>query len=122
MSGSSILAARSTQGPTMATRPDPADPLWSHLIEEVASRVADQLAPDLAKMVSERHGPGPWLTTAEAIKYTGLPDGTFRKLAACGKIPSHGGRSKIFFRPEIDQALLSSAGLTEDARRLRSVR
>ena len=97
------------------------DSLWSHLIEEVASRVADHLA-QAGQMVSSRHGPGPWLTTAEAIKYTGLPDGTFRKLAACGKIPSHGGRSKIFFRPEIDQALLSSAGLTEDARRLRSVR
>lgn len=106
----------------MATRPDLADPLWSRLIEEVAARVAEQLAPQLAQMVSETHGAGPWLTTAEAVKYTGLPDGTFRKLAACGKIPSHGGRSKIFFRPEIDQALLSSAGLTEDARRLRSVR
>jgi hypothetical protein len=98
------------------------DPLWSRLIEELAARVADQLASQVAKMVSESHGPGPWLTTAEAIKYTGLPEGTFRKLAACGKIPSHGGRSNIFFRPEIDQALLSSAGLTEDARRLRSVR
>lgn len=73
-------------------------------------------------MVCESHGPGPWLTTAEAIQYTGLPDGTFRKLAACGKIPSNGGRTKIFFRPETNQALLSSAGLTEDARRLRSVR
>ena len=72
-------------------------------------------------MVAEGNGSGPWLTTAEAIKYTGLPDGTFRKLAACGKIPSHGGRSKIFYRPEVDQALLSSSGLFEDARRLRSV-
>lgn len=101
---------------------DLVDPLWSRLIEEVASRVADQLAPQLAQIVTQSHGRGPWLTTAEAIEYTGLPDGTFRKLAACGKIPSHGGRSKIFYRPEIDQALLSSAGLTEDARGLRSVR
>jgi hypothetical protein len=106
----------------MAASPELPDPLWSRLIEELASRVADRLAPQVAEMVSEGHGPGPWLTTAEAIKYTGLPEGTFRKLAACGKIPSHGGRSKIFFRPEVDQALLSSAGLTEDARRLRSVR
>ncbi len=106
----------------MATRPDLADPVWSRLIEEVASRVADQIAPQLARMVTESHGYGPWLTTAEAIKYTGLPGGTFRKLAACGKIPSHGGRSKIFYRPEIDQALLSSAGLCEDARQLRRAR
>jgi hypothetical protein len=101
---------------------DQPDRLWSRLVEDVASRVADQLAPELVKMVAEGQGPSPWLTTAEALKYTGLPAGTFRKLAACGKTPSHGGRSKIFYRPEIDQALLSSAGLTEDARRLRSVR
>jgi excisionase family DNA binding protein len=97
------------------------DPLWNRLVDDIASRVADWLAPELAKMVAEGNGSGPWLTTAEAIKYTGLPDGTFRKLAACGKIPSHGGRSKIFYRPEVDQALLSSSGLFEDARRLRSV-
>jgi excisionase family DNA binding protein len=101
---------------------DHGDPLWSRLVDEVVSRVADQLATEVGKLLAETQGPGPWLTTAEAIKYTGLPDGTFRKLAACGKIPSHGGRSKIFYRPEIDQALLSSAGLTEDVRRLRSIR
>lgn len=101
---------------------DHGDPFWSRLVDEVASRVADQLATEVGKLLAETRGPGPWLTTAEAIKYTGLPDGTFRKLAACGKIPSHGGRSKIFYRPEVDQALLSSAGLTEDVRRLRSVR
>jgi hypothetical protein len=67
--------------------PELPDPLWSPLIEELASRVADQLAPQLAKMVSESHGPGPWLTTAEAIKYTGLPDGTFRKLPPAGRFP-----------------------------------
>jgi excisionase family DNA binding protein len=83
----------------MAANSDLPDPLWGRLIEEFASRVADQLAPQLAKIVSESHGPGPWLTTAEAIKYTGLPDGTFRKLAACGKIPSHGGRSRSFSGP-----------------------
>ena len=87
------------------------DPFWSRLVDEVASRVADQLATEVQRLLTETRGSGPWLTTAQAIKYTGLPDGTFRKLAACGKIPSHGGRSKIFYRPEIDQALLSSAGL-----------
>ena len=85
--------------------------------------VAAELLPRLEQLVAE-HGAqaSPWLTTAQAIAYTGLPDGTFRKLAACGKIPSHGGRSKIFYRPEIDEALLHSSGLTDDARRLRSVR
>ena len=117
----SVSAVRLRQGRAMAANSYLPDPLWGGLIEELASRVADQLALQLAKVVSESHGPGPWLTTAEAIKYMGLPDGTFRKLAACGKIPSHGGRSKIFFRPEIDQALLSSAGLTQTLA-LRSVR
>lgn len=98
------------------------DPFWSRLVDEVASRVADQLATEVQRLLTETRGSGPWLTTAQAIKYTGLPDGTFRKLAACGKIPSHGGRSKIFYRPEIDQALLSSAGLYEDARQLRRAR
>lgn len=85
--------------------------------------VAAELWPQLERLVADAGGPiSPWLTTTQAIAYTGLPEGTFRKLAACGKIPSHGGRSKIFYRPEIDQALLSSAGLTEDTRRLRSVR
>ena len=106
----------------MASSFDDADPFWSRLVDDLASRVADRLASELGKLVDETRGPGPWLTTAEAIKYTGLPEGTFRKLAACGKIPSHGGRSKLFYRPEIDQALLSSAGLSEDARRLRSIR
>lgn len=101
---------------------DQGDPFWSRLVDEVAARVADQLATEVGRLLTETRGSGPWLTTAEAIKYTALPEGTFRKLAACGKIPSHGGRSKIFYRPEVDQALLSSAGLTEDVRRLRTVR
>ena len=106
----------------MGTSPDQGDPFWGRLVDEIAARVADQLATEVGRLLTESRGVGPWLTTAEAIKYTALPEGTFRKLAACGKIPSHGGRSKIFYRPELDQALLSSAGLTEDVRRLRSVR
>jgi hypothetical protein len=90
------------------------------LAEELAQMVAAKLAPRLEELVAERAiGESPWLTTRQAIAYTGLPDGTFRKLAACGKIPSHGGRSKIFYRPELDQALLASAGLHEDERQLR---
>jgi hypothetical protein len=77
----------------------------------------------MERLVADAGGlTSPWLTTAQAIAYSGLPEGTFRKLAACGKIPSHGGRSKIFYRPEVDQALLSSSGVRGDARRLRSVR
>ena len=59
--------------------------------------------------------------TRAAITYSGLAESTFRKLAACGKIPSHGGRAKLFYRPEIDRALLSSKGVAEEAREMRRV-
>jgi len=52
----------------------------------------------------------------------GLARKTFRKLAACGKIPSHGGRTKLFYRPEVDDALLGYLGPAEDGRKLRRVR
>ena len=95
------------------------DALVDSISELVTKRIASRLGDHLAEWGRTA---SPWLTTDEAITYSRLPEGTFRKLAACGKIPSHGGRSKIFYRPEVDQALMSSDGLTEDTRRLRSVR
>jgi excisionase family DNA binding protein len=89
------------------------------LLDELAER----LAPRLAQIAQPQADPGtPWLTTTEAIEYTRLPSGTFKKLAACGKIPSHGGRTRLFYRPELDQCLLDDRGLAEDERRLRQVR
>jgi excisionase family DNA binding protein len=97
--------------------------MWRMLADELAERVAECLAPRLAELVSKGSTPAsPWLTTSEAAAYTGLPEGTFRKLAACGKIPSHGGRTKIFYRPEIDEALLGYTGIAEEHRQLRRVR
>jgi hypothetical protein len=99
------------------------DGLWRFLTDELAERLAERLAPRVADLMLDRAGQtSPWLTTSQAIAYTALPEGTFRKLAACGKIPSHGGRSKIFFRPELDEALLGSSGLAEEARQLRRIR
>lgn len=96
---------------------------FAKLAEELAQMVAAELLPHLEQLVSDQGAHGsPWLTTKQAIAYTRIPEGTFRKLAACGKIPSHGGRSKIYYRPELDQALLASEGLAGDARRLRHVR
>jgi len=93
------------------------------LANDLAERVAEQLAPRVAELVSDRTAPrSPWLTTAEAIDYSRLPEGTFRKLMSSGKIPSHGGRAKLFYRPEIDQALLDFCGIAEDNRQLRRVR
>jgi hypothetical protein len=100
---------------------DPAQPpsTLDLLVDELAAR----LAPRLAELVApDEAASTPWLTTAEAIEYSRLPEGTFRKLAASGRIPSHGGRSKLFFRPELDQALLESQGIADDQRQLRRVR
>jgi hypothetical protein len=95
--------------------------IWNLLADGLAERLAQHLAPLLAELVSGQDAGSPWLTTYEAVEYTRLPESTFRKLASCGKIPSHGGRAKLFYRPELDTALLGLAGLAEDERRLRSV-
>lgn len=102
---------------------DSAGAMWQVLADEVARRLADRLAPQMAELVPRRSADSsPWLTTREAIAYTKLPEGTFRKLASCGKIPSHGGRAKLFYRPEVDDALLAFTGIAEEQRRLRRVR
>lgn len=75
------------------------DALLDALAERVADRIADRLpAP------SESDRPL-WMNTREAIEYTRIPEGTFRHLAAAGRIPAHGGRSKVFHRPELDEAV-----------------
>ncbi len=45
------------------------------------------------------------MSMAEAIAYTRIPAGTFRKWVAAGRIPAHGGRRKLFHRDELDAAL-----------------
>jgi hypothetical protein len=97
------------------------------LTTTVLRLLADELADRVVSRVAERlpavsPNATPWLTTAEAISYSRLPEGTFRKLMTSGKIPSHGGRAKLFYRPEIDQALLDFSGIAEDNRQLRRVR
>ena len=96
--------------------------MWRLLTDDLALRVAEHLAPRVTELISERSSDSsPWLTTRQAVSYSGLAESTFRKLAACGKIPSHGGKAKLFYRPEIDQALLGSKGAAEEARELRRV-
>jgi hypothetical protein len=45
------------------------------------------------------------MTKAEAVIYSKLPEGTFEKLAASGRMRSHGGRTKVFNRCELDDDL-----------------
>jgi excisionase family DNA binding protein len=70
------------------------------LADEVAARVAAQLADRIARETSS-----PWMGMEEAIAYTRIPPGTFRKLVAAGHMPAHGGRRKLFHRDEVDAAL-----------------
>jgi len=70
------------------------------LLDELADRVAKRLASAVA--AAER---SPWMRMGEAIEYTRIPEGTFRKWVAQGRIPSHGGRRKVFHRAEVDAAM-----------------
>jgi hypothetical protein len=74
------------------------DELRKELAREVALEVTRALRDDIGAA-------SPWMSTAEAIAYSALPPGTFRKRAASGEIPSHGGKTKIFHRAELDRAL-----------------
>jgi hypothetical protein len=69
------------------------------LATEVATRVAGQLAERNAS-----HELSPWMNMAEAIEYTRIPAGTFRKWVAA-RLPAHGGRRNLFRRAELDAAL-----------------
>ena len=117
-----------------ATRPRPADrplrsPPGSGLIEyddarpieipgafldALACSLAVRLVEQLAEQLATPDGGSPWMTFEEAVEYTRVPAGTFRKLSADGTFTAHGGKRKIYHRQELDAALL---GLTERTRR-----
>jgi hypothetical protein len=76
----------------------------------LAARLHEKLSPLLA-----RASTSPWMQFKEAVAYSRIPAGTFRRLSAMGLIPSHGGRTKLYHRDEIDEAILSGrACLTPD--------
>jgi excisionase family DNA binding protein len=70
------------------------------LAERVAQHVADVVREQL-----DRERESPWMLMEEAIDYTRVPAGTFRKWVADGRIPAHGGKRKLFHRVELDAAL-----------------
>jgi excisionase family DNA binding protein len=73
---------------------------WAELLDQLAERVADRLLERI-----DAGPPTPWMLMEEAIAYTRIPDGTFRKWVAEGRIPAHGGKRKLFHRVELDAAL-----------------
>jgi hypothetical protein len=75
-------------------------------LDQLRRQLARDVAREVARELREEFTPqSPWMSTAEAIEYSALPPGTFRKKAAAGEIPSHGGKTKIFHRAEVDRAL-----------------
>lgn len=102
----SMMQAEDLQAPTRRNRPEhhpmvhhgENDALWPP--ERLAEAIAQQVATLLPQFAPKR-----WLNKAEAIEYSRIQRGTFEKYAADGRIPSHGGKTKVFDRDELDEAL-----------------
>lgn len=77
--------------------------LPDHLIDALVQTIADRLAPRLEQLADQQQSP--WMTVDEAIAYSRVPDGTFRKLVQTGEIRHHGGRTHRFHRMELDTDL-----------------
>jgi hypothetical protein len=77
------------------------------LSDAFLAALADRLAPLLAERLVLPAG-SPWMTLEEAVSYTRLPVGTFRKLSAAGAFTAHGGKRKLYHREELDAALSRS--------------
>ncbi len=78
------------------------DALLDALADGLASRLADRLA-----ALASPEG-SPWMTFEEAVEYTKVPAGTFRKLSAEGVFTAHGGKRRVYHRRELDAALSAS--------------
>ncbi len=80
------------------------------LLDALAHRLAARLAEQIAHHLPATYGGSPWMAFEEAVEYTRVPPGTFRKLSADGTFIAHGGKRKIYNRQELDAALLSLSG------------
>jgi excisionase family DNA binding protein len=74
-------------------------------LDQLAGEVAARVAARLADRIAAQAHHFPWMSMDEAIAYTRIPEGTFRKLVAAGPLPAHGGRRRLFHRDELDAAL-----------------
>ena len=80
------------------------------LSESFLDAIVDRLAPRLAEEVVAQMPKGAravWMNFDGLCEHTQLPRGTLRKLVADGTIPKHGNKSHVFYREEVDQALLN---------------
>jgi hypothetical protein len=81
-------------------------------LDALAHRLASRLAEQTADQLAAPYGGSPWMTFEEAVEYTRVPAGTFRKLSADGTFTAHGGKRKIYHRQELDAALLGLSART----------
>lgn len=77
------------------------------LLDVLADRLAQRLVDRLVALTAAESSP--WLTFEEAVEYTKVPSGTFRKLSADGTFTAHGGKRKVYHRQELDKALSGSS-------------
>jgi hypothetical protein len=80
------------------------DAFLDALVQSLAWRLAERMADQLAGLALLEGSP--WMTFEEAVEYTRVPAGTFRKLSAEGTFTAYGGKRKVYHRQELDAALL----------------
>lgn len=73
--------------------------------------IDDETLDDLAERIATRlpaatPESSPWMTFQALVEYTSIPEGTLREMTAAGKIPRHAGKTKLYHRDEVDEALL----------------
>lgn len=79
-------------------------------LQVLAIELHDRIAP-LIRAAAD----SPWMLFEEAVAYSRIPAGTFRRLSAAGLIPSHGGRTRLYHRGEVDEAILSGRAVLAGA-------
>lgn len=73
------------------------------IVDALVEAIAERLAPRLERIAGEQRSP--WMDVDEAIAYSAVPDGTFRRMVTTGQIRHHGGRTHRFHRDELDEDL-----------------
>jgi hypothetical protein len=74
---------------------------------ELDEEAIDSLATAISERLQPPPAASPWMNFAALVEYTSIPEGTLRRITGQGRIPSHGGKSKVYHRDEVDQALLN---------------
>jgi hypothetical protein len=77
-------------------------------LDVIVHRLAGPLAKHLAGEI-QAFPDRTWMRLDGAVEYTKIPKGTFEKQAAEGFFKAHGGKTKVYHRDQLDEALLGYA-------------